>query len=879
MGTTSKFIYSSVLAILVILMFLIFYMQKSAQLSMDVQDNHSTIEKKDLIIANIQQKLKDTSELASSASDKNQQIPELTEKLTSIEKEKTAYLQQVDALQARLKDQTTVASDRLSELTALQSEYNGHQQLLVQKEAHSLKLTDVITVLQEDLALKNELLSQSSQAIEEKDQAISFYTERLAATEDIIKSVQTESSIKAMNLSLILDELALKTQLVVKLQERLEQLGSDDIQKGSSISAVSEIQAIMTQLEQKSLNPAANSELPGAKAQIQELKIIIAGLQADINEQSARIQDLKSQLQEKDQTLVLEQDKLLQQEMNNQALSSELELNLQQGQEALVPLTEEIAALEIQLATALDNNTQLTDTVSKSGVLLVELQTANETLSNELNSATEALEATLSELTQVSSGMEAVAATQQQGEDARIALATETEELKLALSQAEQNQTVLSDQYTALETEFKNLAEKQAASDASQLEFENQLTAAGTALQTSQEQTDTLQSEIVQLTAVVAEKDQINQDLSDKISANAEQLSQETDLGQQVAVLTSELAAALSVSDQQAAIVAEKDSGIQDITAQLASNEQELTATKAALAQATANQTEAADNSAAREQENAAQAEEAAAAKAVNDEQAAQLIATREQLIGIEANLEEMDKALADSQTQLSQGKEEIAVLTASLASLTAERDQLLLRSTDTDKDGISDADDTCPETVEGAKVDAKGCEEDSDSDGLVNRLDLCPDTASGANTDAAGCAEDQTTVVLEGISFQFGTAELADDASSSLDIAANILVNSPDIRMEIAGHTDSIGDTNANLHLSALRAESVLTYLVSKGVPADRLQAKGYGADEPIADNSDKIGRAKNRRVELRRIDAPMETEATEVAPASSTESDAGTE
>ena len=73
---------------------------------------------------------------------------------------------------------------------------------------------------------------------------------------------------------------------------------------------------------------------------------------------------------------------------------------------------------------------------------------------------------------------------------------------------------------------------------------------------------------------------------------------------------------------------------------------------------------------------------------------------------------------------------------------------------------------------------------------------------------------------------------------------------------MEIGGHTDSTGEDAYNMGLSQRRAESVRSYLVSKGVKASRLEAKGYGETKPVASNDTNEGRAKNRRVELKKLD-----------------------
>jgi outer membrane protein OmpA-like peptidoglycan-associated protein len=71
-------------------------------------------------------------------------------------------------------------------------------------------------------------------------------------------------------------------------------------------------------------------------------------------------------------------------------------------------------------------------------------------------------------------------------------------------------------------------------------------------------------------------------------------------------------------------------------------------------------------------------------------------------------------------------------------------------------------------------------------------------------------------------------------------------------VNIEVAGHTDSRGSDAYNIKLSQRRAEAVRDYLISKGIAADRLSAKGYGESQPVADNATDEGRFKNRRVEL---------------------------
>jgi OOP family OmpA-OmpF porin len=80
-------------------------------------------------------------------------------------------------------------------------------------------------------------------------------------------------------------------------------------------------------------------------------------------------------------------------------------------------------------------------------------------------------------------------------------------------------------------------------------------------------------------------------------------------------------------------------------------------------------------------------------------------------------------------------------------------------------------------------------------------------------------------------------------------------LKDHPDVRVEVAGHTDSSGSDKHNQALSQWRAESVRDYLVRMGVPATQIQARGYGESQPVAENTTAPGKARNRRVELRRL------------------------
>lgn len=173
-------------------------------------------------------------------------------------------------------------------------------------------------------------------------------------------------------------------------------------------------------------------------------------------------------------------------------------------------------------------------------------------------------------------------------------------------------------------------------------------------------------------------------------------------------------------------------------------------------------------------------------------------------------------------------------------------------RVIDTDGDGVPDDRDSCPGTVAGAVVDARGCELDSDRDGVVDRLDRCAATPPGRRVDAVGC-EVAEVIILKGVNFATNSARLTPGSAKTLDAAAETLVKRGNVKTEIAGHTDDRGSPAHNLALSQQRAEAVMKYLVSKGVAPSNLSARGYGEDTPIASNANESGRAENRRVELR--------------------------
>jgi OOP family OmpA-OmpF porin len=185
----------------------------------------------------------------------------------------------------------------------------------------------------------------------------------------------------------------------------------------------------------------------------------------------------------------------------------------------------------------------------------------------------------------------------------------------------------------------------------------------------------------------------------------------------------------------------------------------------------------------------------------------------------------------------------------------------------DLDGDGVLNTLDRCPGSPPGAEVDPFGCPPprqpaDSDGDGVPDERDRCPGTSAAALVDALGCpqpvqvAPAPLRLVLRDVTFVTGSAKLTIEAETSLRGTAATLLSEPAVRLEVAGYTDATGSRQVNERLSLKRAEAVRAFLVSAGVPGDRLTARGYGPADPVATNATAAGRELNRRVELHRLD-----------------------
>lgn len=158
-----------------------------------------------------------------------------------------------------------------------------------------------------------------------------------------------------------------------------------------------------------------------------------------------------------------------------------------------------------------------------------------------------------------------------------------------------------------------------------------------------------------------------------------------------------------------------------------------------------------------------------------------------------------------------------------------------------------------------------KPCEVlDTDGDGIFDYMDKCPTvyakTADGCPLPAAAAQEPAPAPApaaapapaLVGVNFDFDQSYIRPDDVAKLDQDVATLKQLGNTKVEVAGHTDSIGTDEYNMGLSMRRADAVRMYLIDKGIAPDRLIVRGYGESQPIADNETEAGRFRNRRVEL---------------------------
>jgi type IX secretion system PorP/SprF family membrane protein len=173
----------------------------------------------------------------------------------------------------------------------------------------------------------------------------------------------------------------------------------------------------------------------------------------------------------------------------------------------------------------------------------------------------------------------------------------------------------------------------------------------------------------------------------------------------------------------------------------------------------------------------------------------------------------------------------------------------------DSDNDGLSDNKDDCPKIA--GSVENRGCPYgDTDGDGVNDNADECPKTPGPITNKGCPVIEkkDQEVVdmAVKNLEFETGKDIIEERSKPSLNTLAEKLKQKSEWNLLLSGHTDNVGDDDANMILSKNRSEAVKSYLISRGISESRIKVNYFGETKPIADNNTQEGRQKNRRVEF---------------------------
>jgi outer membrane protein OmpA-like peptidoglycan-associated protein len=243
-----------------------------------------------------------------------------------------------------------------------------------------------------------------------------------------------------------------------------------------------------------------------------------------------------------------------------------------------------------------------------------------------------------------------------------------------------------------------------------------------------------------------------------------------------------------------------------------------------------------------------------------------QIATLREQITALESGAEQMKKARDEAAAAAQAKTEEAQKAEQTLAALQAENQSL--------RGQLEQSQATAPQPAQSSQAEQKTEEAlpaspvtevstpeqparaiaDEDGDGVADAADLCVASPAGSPVNALGCPAGKG-IILDGVNFRSGTASFSPESQRPLDRVASALAQVPQLNIEVAGFTDSAGNAQLNLSLSKQRAQTIASYLASKGVATHRMVVKGYGQEKPIADNATAAGRQKNRRVELHPI------------------------
>lgn len=580
MNSTGKILFGSFLAISVVLMFLIFSMQKSAQLKLDIKDIQHAITAKDNTIESIRRELTSVQATAQHAEVKNKLIPTLQNNLKTTEQEKLVYIQQLDDFQAELQNQVDIAEKRLVEIAELQKQQEKQQQLLDKSndeiaaagqqkselaatlQATQKELTTALHATQQEITTRELELEKYIETLAQKDRVIQIYKEKLDKAAEDKALLQVKDSNDKLNLKLVLDELATKTATVEQLTNQLNWANNPEAQS----------QGLLTQEPPSATDKGADQALiiklslenDNLGLEIQKHKKLLKELQTKLNSNDELVTSYATEVEQlrltnsaKDNDIRILQNKNNDIELNITQLKNEVDNKEKELQEAKTqtqaiakPLTEKITALELQLSQGATQYTQLAKSLSQAQTTLAALQNDKKTLTDELNSAKTAKANAESQLATLSGVLESKEATLLQEEDTRQSLAGKIDPLKQALTESEEK-------YASLNNNFNELKDQLVCA----VESRDELSSSFEFLQSEVAEQDVIIQKLEKRLA--DESAQIVELKGDVIKANLDKAKADEKNEEQISRLIKEVAAAKARNEELLAALSQKQENVE----------------------------------------------------------------------------------------------------------------------------------------------------------------------------------------------------------------------------------------------------------------------------------------------------------------------------
>ena len=793
----------------------------------------------------------------------------------------------------------TGTTEKLQQLqTELGQKEQQIRQLLDAQEAVAAKSRSLMTLLDvgtADVAAKDKLLQAANDQIKALTADKNITTTELASTQSTIEQLNT--ALKKLESAGAHSEHFIKEKemLLKTVQQQLQEKNTEaDSLKAQLTDTVARLQTARADLEQTDLKATSLLRLGQEKEKLtttleQQKNALEMSLQEKtqaLNEALHTIQSLQQEVAAQPQVVAAVQNMLDERNREFDQVKEETSAQIEQLSKQVADFSKKDKQVNAELnkcraeanaaqkkITELESAQALTQaSLTEAEKTLAATLSSKDTLQNQLNDKEAAISGTQAQLSALLAKTTAL-------NDENIGLARQLEALQADQKNLQVIKTSFEEKSAALlgpETKLKDLAALQIKNAELTKSLEEKTSALANATKQGEELT-TLQAQL-------AEQQAKNKELSAQSDANANTIKQleaeKTSLAGQLTATQTETTAVealkksltektnalllaetkikdLATADEQiAALQAKlKDTTVAQQALQTAKQTAEQKVIEAESTLKTLNQSLTASNG----KEKTLAAELAAAQVRIKDLIDKNSLQQQQDLV---PNLNQQIATLRNQVTQMATtealAKKNLAESTAAMQARTevTQTADKKMQALQAEKDALQKQLDQLkitaqPTTQQSSGNSANSNLQDRERDCIADSIDLCPDSPAGIPVNALGCPE-KKGIILEGVNFKSNTAILLPDALKNLDRVAASLVQLHQVKGEIAGYTDSVGDPKRNQELSTLRAQAVVKYLAEKGVAMERLTAKGYGQEKPIANNTTSAGKQKNRRIEL---------------------------